>query len=177
MKKWAIGSAIAGFAAGYASGRVHARHSAPEPPPERETSTWADIDYDRLARGSAEEPGAQPEPSVQPQPAAEPEPAVQPGRDEELIGICIDMAHRLRDEKPALWERLNERLAKVGIDVVIPDGQPFDAEAYDAVDRQLTDDPALHMTVASTLFAGYRDRGTWVCRPEVIVYVNEDATK
>ncbi|WP_328708421.1 hypothetical protein OHB01_15120 [Microbispora hainanensis] len=162
MNRWAIGSAVAGFAAGYASGVVYARRSAPEPPPARpeaEAGPWADIDYDELARRSAEEPAA------------------HPSREEELLGICIDMAHRLRDAKPALWERLNEGLAKVGVDVVVPDGEPFDAEAYDAVDRQLTDDPARHMTVAATLFAGYRDRGTWVRRPEVIVYVNEDAAK
>lgn len=165
MNRWAIASALAGgFVAGYASGLAYARRSAQEPPPappESEAGPWADIDYENLARGSAEEPAAQ-------------SPAARPARDEELIGISIDIAHRLRDANPALWERLNERLAKVGVEVVVPDGEPFDPEAYDAVDRQPTDDPARHLTVASTLFAGYRDHGRWVCRPEVVVYVTED---
>ncbi|MFC0863377.1 nucleotide exchange factor GrpE [Sphaerimonospora cavernae] len=161
MDGWAIGSVVAAaasFVAGCASGLAYARRGAPPapPPPEHEASTWAEIDYEDLAGGPAEEPAA------------------QPARDGELIGICIDIANRLRDDNPALWERLNERLAKVGVDAVVPDGEPFDPEVYDAVDRQPTDDPARHLTVASTLFAGYSDRGTWVRRPEVIVYVNED---
>jgi len=197
-----IAGLAGGFAIGSAYGRRSVQQ-APPPPPEPDADPWADIDYGALARTSAEGDPAPAEqdppqdvpasartPDISPTtqdtaahaptqhpPATPSDPTIEPppARDVTFIQICVDIADRLRDAKPALWERLNEQLTKAGVDVVIPDGGPFDPEEHDSVGRQPTDDPALHLTVAETMFAGYRDRGTWLRRPEVIVYVKEGA--
>ncbi|OHV21303.1 nucleotide exchange factor GrpE [Parafrankia soli] len=94
---------------------------------------------------------------------------------EALVGACIELSDRLRDANPALWRRLCRGLAVVGVEAVVVDGQRFDPEAHDAVGREITTDTARHLTVASTEFCGFTDRGRLLRRPEVVVYRMEEA--
>jgi len=88
-----------------------------------------------------------------------------------LLAVCMDLADRLRDGQPALFDRLNAGLGEIGVRVVMPDGEPFDEEGHEAVGREHTDDPGKDMTVAGTEFAGYVDAdGTVLRRPRVHVY-------
>jgi hypothetical protein len=93
---------------------------------------------------------------------------------EALVGACIELSDRLRDANPALWRRLCQGLAAVGVEAVVADGQRFDPETHDAVGRESTTDAARHLTVASTEFCGFTDRGRLLRRPEVVVYRMEE---
>lgn len=90
-----------------------------------------------------------------------------------LVGLCIDLADRLRETSPALRARLHRGLAEVGVTTSEPDGAPFDRAHHDAVDREPTPDPARDRTVASTEVTGYLDRGRVLRRPGVVVYAHE----
>jgi hypothetical protein len=105
--------------------------------------------------------------------AAPPEPADTADRDV-LVQACIELSDRLRDSNPALWRRLCRGLAAIGVETAVVDGQRFDPEAHDAVGREPTSDAAQHLTVASTEFCGFTDRGRLLRRPEVVVYRMEE---
>jgi molecular chaperone GrpE len=75
-----------------------------------------------------------------------------------------------RAKSPGVWERLATGLAAVGVEVLRPDGQPFDATRYEAGGVEPTTDPALHDTVAETELAGFVDRGAVIREPVVVVY-------
>lgn len=105
--------------------------------------------------------------------AASPEPDGDADRDV-LVQACIELSDRLRDANPALWRRLCRGLAAIGVETVVVDGQRFDPEAYDAVGREPTAEPARHLTVANTEFCGFTDRGRLLRRPEVVVYRMEE---
>jgi hypothetical protein len=90
-----------------------------------------------------------------------------------LVGLCIDLADRLRSTAPGLRARAHRGLAEVGVVALEPDGHPFDRDRHDAVDREPTTDPARDRTVASTDRTGYADRGRVLRRPEVVVYALE----
>lgn len=112
-------------------------------------------------------------PAPPPAPApAPPAPADTAAADQRrlLVESLIGLADLVRDSNEALWERISDALAAVGVTTVIPDGGSFDTAQHDAVDRQPTADPDLHMTIASTDMAGYRDGGRWLRRPQVVVY-------
>lgn len=170
---------VSGFAAGFVVGSAvtwHLKEPGPagrtEPPPASAAG----------GAGRASEPaawpgepgpapaGGRPDPATGAQPAA----AAAPGVDVEdwnrLLEICIDQADRLRDHNPALWRQFNSRLATVGLELLMADGEVFDADRHDATGREATTDPARHLTVASTEFAGYRHAGRYLRRPQVVVY-------
>jgi hypothetical protein len=102
-----------------------------------------------------------------------PEPADDADRDV-LVQACIELSDRLRDANPALWRRLCRGLAAIGVETVVVDGQRFDPETHDAVGREPTAEPDQHLTVASTEFCGFTDRGRLLRRPEVVVYRMEE---
>lgn len=87
-----------------------------------------------------------------------------------LVRHCIDIADLIREPYPDLWDRLTDHLADVGVQTVLADGERFDVERHDAVDRAPTDDPDQDRTIASTRFAGYRVGEEWIRRPQVVVY-------
>jgi hypothetical protein len=105
-------------------------------------------------------------------PAAAPAPAALEAAKQraQLVEACIGLADLTRDGNEALWERITDALNAVGVATVIPDGGTFDTAQHDAVDRQPTPDPALHLTIASTDMPGYRDGKRWLRRPQVVVY-------
>jgi hypothetical protein len=93
-----------------------------------------------------------------------------------LVDACIGLADLVRGNNEALWERITDALAAVDVTTVVPDSHAFDTAQHDAVDRQPAPnpdpdpDPSLHLTIASTDMAGYRDGAEWLRRPQVVVY-------
>ncbi|WFE29282.1 nucleotide exchange factor GrpE [Solwaraspora sp. WMMD791] len=155
---------LTGAVAGWAIGRFGSRPTA-----GYERAPWprTDVDEDAAPDGTDQvEPDAGP---TSPGGAGEPAGGADTDRTE-LVRICIDLADRLRDQEPALWQRLTDRLSDAGVQTVLADGERFDPQVHEAVGQVPTDDPAAHLLVASTEFAGYRDGGAWLRRPEVVVY-------
>ncbi|TYB45708.1 nucleotide exchange factor GrpE [Actinomadura chibensis] len=113
---------------------------------------WTEVDYRGIADGRDHRDGR----------AAEQRRA--------LIEACIGIADHARDGDPALWRRVTDALAKVGVTTVVPDGAPFDPGIHNALHDEPTDDPARHLTVAATDKPGYADGGDWLRRPVVVVY-------
>jgi hypothetical protein len=66
--------------------------------------------------------------------------------------------------------RLAEGLRTVGVEVVAPDGEPFDPARHEAGGTEPTTDPDRHGTVAETEVVGLVDRGLVVRDPVVVVY-------
>jgi hypothetical protein len=66
--------------------------------------------------------------------------------------------------------RLADGLSRVGVQVVQPDGEPFDATRHEAGGVEPTDDDALHDRIAETERAGFRDRDRVIRDPTVVVY-------
>lgn len=66
--------------------------------------------------------------------------------------------------------RLAEGLRTVGVEVVRPDGEPFDPGRYEAGGIEPTTEPDRHGTVAETEVAGFTDRGVVVREPVVVVF-------
>jgi hypothetical protein len=85
-----------------------------------------------------------------------------------LIATCMELSDRLSNE--ALRERLLSTMASVGVEVIAPDGEPFDSERHHAIFRTPTTDRSQHGRVASTERLGFSDRGRIIRRPEVAVY-------
>lgn len=98
--------------------------------------------------------------------------AVRPAADRAtLVGWCIDIADRLQAREPGLGAaRLRRGLPEVGVDAQQPDGLPFDAGLFDAVDTQVTCVAVRDRTVASTRLLGYTDCGAVLRHPEVVVH-------
>lgn len=92
------------------------------------------------------------------------------GRLDRLVRGCIGTADLARGHQPAIWDRLTAALASVGVVTLVPDGQPFDREQFEAVDRVPAPDRSLHLIVASTDLAGYRYDDRLIRRPQVVVY-------
>ncbi|GIF96640.1 nucleotide exchange factor GrpE [Catellatospora citrea] len=165
---------VSGFAAGVVVGSAIAWHlkepgpagrtepptapAAGRPDPSAEPATWP------------ADPGPGPATGRPEQPVATAAPQVGVEDWNRLLEICIDQADRLRDHNPALWRQFNSRLATVGVELLLADGEVFDADRHDATGREATTDPARHLTVASTEFAGYRHAGRYLRRPQVVVY-------
>ena len=99
-----------------------------------------------------------------------PEPPDAAAERDAILRACLDLSDWLRDAAPTAWSRLVRDLAAIGVDVQIPDGAPFDAEAHDAVGTQAAADRAQDMTVAETVSSGFTDRGRMLRRPQVVVY-------
>lgn len=66
--------------------------------------------------------------------------------------------------------RLVEGLAAIDIQVVSPEGEPFDPARHEVGGTESTDDPGKHDTVAETELAGFTDHGTVIREPIVVVY-------
>jgi molecular chaperone GrpE len=75
-----------------------------------------------------------------------------------------------RARTPAVQQRLTAGLAQIGVQVVRPDGGPFDPGSHEAGGVLPTADPALHNVVAETECAGFRDGDRIVREPVVVVY-------
>lgn len=88
-----------------------------------------------------------------------------------LVDVCL----RVRDEvpSPVLAATIDQGLTSVGVQIIDPTGEPFDAEQHLAVDRAPTVDPAQHDRVAGTEKPGVVDGGRTLQRPEVVVYRHE----
>jgi hypothetical protein len=87
-----------------------------------------------------------------------------------LVLACVDLADRLRDRQPALYQALCRDLKSVGVTVLAPDGERFDAHRHNAVQAEHVADPAQHLLIAETMKLGYEDRGVQVRVPDVVVY-------
>ena len=85
-----------------------------------------------------------------------------------LLDLLIYAWDRARS--PGVWERLTAGLEQVGVEVLRPDGQPFDPSAHEVGGVEPTTDPARHNTVAETETVGFRDRDRIVREPVVVVY-------
>lgn len=85
-----------------------------------------------------------------------------------LIDLVIYAFDRART--PAVQERLAAGLAGIGVQVVRPDGSPFDPGSHEAGGILPTVDPALHNLIAETECAGFRDGERIVREPVVVVY-------
>lgn len=86
----------------------------------------------------------------------------------QLIDLLIYAWDRARS--PGVWERLTEGLAAVGVAVLRPDGEPFDAAMHEVGGVESTDDETRIDTVAETEVAGFADRGRMIREPVVVVY-------
>ena len=85
-----------------------------------------------------------------------------------LLDLLIYAWDRARS--PGVWERLSAGLATLDIEVLRPDGEPFDATRHEAGGVESTDDESLWDTVAETEVVGFADRGEVVREPIVVVY-------
>ena len=85
-----------------------------------------------------------------------------------LIDFCVDLEDLL--EQPALREKAHRALTRVGVDLVDPTGEVFDAERHCAVGSVETSDPALHDRIASVERLGFVDRGRELRLPDVKVW-------
>ncbi len=86
----------------------------------------------------------------------------------QLIDLLIYAWDRARS--PGVWERLTEGLAAVGVAVLRPDGEPFDAAMHEVGGVESTDDEKRIDTVAETEVAGFADRGRVIREPVVVVF-------
>lgn len=94
--------------------------------------------------------------------------AVLDSERRQLIDLLIYAWDRARS--PGVWERLAAGLADVGVQVLRPDGEPFDPNAHEVGGTEHSDDPAKMDTVAETEVVGFADRGTVIREPIVVVY-------
>lgn len=85
-----------------------------------------------------------------------------------LIDLVIYAFDRART--PAVRDRLAAGLAQIGVQVLRPDGGPFDPGSQEAGGVLPTADPALHNVIAETESAGFRDGERIVREPVVVVY-------
>ena len=85
-----------------------------------------------------------------------------------LIDLVIYAFDRARS--PGVHERLTEGLAAVGVEVVRPDGLPYDPSSHEVGGVENTEDPALVDTIAETEMVGFTDSGTVLREPVVVVY-------
>lgn len=97
-----------------------------------------------------------------------PSPADAIGDRRLLIDLVIYAFDRART--PAVQERLTAGLAQIGVQVLRPDGGPFDPGSHEAGGVLPTADPALHNVIAETESAGFRDGERIVREPVVVVY-------
>lgn len=86
----------------------------------------------------------------------------------QLIDLLIYAWDRARS--PGVWERLTDGLAAVGVAVLRPDGEPFDAAMHEVGGVESTDDENRIDTVAETEVAGFADRGRVIREPVVVVF-------
>lgn len=86
----------------------------------------------------------------------------------QLIDLLIYAWDRARS--PGVWERLEAGLAEVGVQVLRPDGEPFDPNAHEVGGTEPTDDESKVDTVAETEVVGFADRGMVIREPVVVVY-------
>lgn len=98
-----------------------------------------------------------------------PLPVADPAGDRRLlIDLVIYAFDRART--PAIQQRLTAGLAQIGVQVVRPEGGPFDPATQEAGGVLPTADPALHNVIAETECAGFRDGERIVREPVVVVY-------
>ncbi|WP_159029078.1 hypothetical protein [Streptomyces viridochromogenes] len=187
----ALGTAtgLAGVAAGLVLGRriwgepssrIAPRQATRTPPvaephPSEEREPVNEAEMALHTRGAEQSASAAPAADADAvESAKRPETSGPVAERERLVSGCIELGDRLLTVNPALWERLNGELAGVGVHAVVADGERYDREAHDALDKEPTDDPDRHLTVASTEFPGYLDHGRLLRRPQVIVYRKEE---
>ncbi|MGF7234260.1 MAG: hypothetical protein ACQSGP_04765 [Frankia sp.] len=87
-----------------------------------------------------------------------------------IVRGCMDLADRLRDDRPTLFRKALRDLATVGVTPVIADGHRVDELRHDVIGAKPTTDPTFHRTIASTERLGFTDRGELIRKPCVIVY-------
>jgi molecular chaperone GrpE len=99
-------------------------------------------------------------------------PADDPGTAARERRVLLDLLIYAWDraKSPGVWQRLATGLADIGVEVIRPDGLPFDPTAHEVGGVEPTTDPALHDTVAETELAGFADRGVVLREPIVVVY-------
>lgn len=88
----------------------------------------------------------------------------------------IDLLLYARDRvaSPAVAHRMDDNLAQLGIQVLVPQvGDRFDPRQHEASATVLTDDTDLQGTIAELELAGYADGDRVVRHPIVTVYTTE----
>lgn len=98
-------------------------------------------------------------------------PATAPSASAEraiLLDLLIYAWDRARSV--GVWERLTTGLARIGVEVIRPDGEVFDPACHEVGGVAKTSDPAMHNRIAETESAGFRDRGRLIREPVVVVY-------
>lgn len=96
-------------------------------------------------------------------------------RGDDLAAALVEVRDRV--DNPAVTEKIAAALERGGWFAIDPAGARFDPASHRAVDREPTDDPALHGTVASTERLGYQDAaGTVLRNPEVVVHAHDAAS-
>jgi hypothetical protein len=91
---------------------------------------------------------------------------------DETVELCLELADRLRADDHPLWDWLNDKLASIDVEPVsAARGDAYDPAVHAAYDNVKTDDPALHRTIESLVFIGYRRGDEWIRKPKVVVYV------
>ncbi|GAB3308748.1 nucleotide exchange factor GrpE [Epidermidibacterium keratini] len=94
-------------------------------------------------------------------------------------GKMIDILLYARDRvsSPAVASRMDDNLAQLGIQVIVPSvGELFDPARHEASATVQTDDAAAHGTIAEVELAGYTDGDRMVRVPIVTVYSAEQET-
>jgi GrpE len=113
------------------------------------------------AAGAAQPATAAPE-------AARPASAAAAEERAALVRACIYVRDRVTSA--ALAQRLDQALAEVGVELVDPVGERFDATRHEAAGVQHTRETGLVGTVAAVEVSGYADRGLLLRAPVVTVY-------
>jgi hypothetical protein len=89
---------------------------------------------------------------------------------ERLIDTCIWTYENV--ERGAMHDRLRHQLKQVGIEIIEPADEPFDASLHEPLSWETPREEGLDGAVAQTLRAGVIDRGR-VRRPaQVVVYAS-----
>ncbi|MEV4511561.1 nucleotide exchange factor GrpE [Dactylosporangium sp. NPDC049525] len=87
-----------------------------------------------------------------------------------LIWTVVAVLDKIRGGSPIVWEIVVDDLNAIGVEVLLPDGQPFDPERHELVEVVPHSDPSLVDTVARTELVGVNDHGRLIRRPRVHVY-------
>lgn len=88
----------------------------------------------------------------------------------------IDLLLYARDRvsSPAVASRMDDNLAQLGIQVIVPQvGDRFDAQRHEASATVFTEDAEQHGTIAEIELAGYSDGDRMVRHPIVTVYTTD----
>jgi GrpE len=93
---------------------------------------------------------------------------------EQKTALARSVAELMPSLPDALVWRAEQALADVDVRQVIPDGQPFDANAHHAVGTEPVPRGGRENIIARTIRPGYADGENILVYPKVIVYADED---